>query len=555
MKWKCGFLGMVFLFNLGYGMSREESEFQRFLQNRVGQIAPLLKEANLAYWNAAVTGNESDYARYGEYELKIRTLFSNSEDFHRLKTWKASRQIQDPLLSRQLDLLFLAYLPNQIPPDLLKSIVELSTQLENRFSTFRGQIDGIFVTANQIDSILKTEKDPLRRKSAWLASKQVGEAIASDLVRLVKLRNQAAQRLGFKNYHALSLFASEQNSEEIEALFNTLRNLTEAPFRKAKGELDSILAQPFGISPKELMPWHYHDPFFQEVPQVLEVNFDPYYASTDITTLAVQFFEGVGLPVNSILDRSDLYEKPGKNPHAFCTHIDREGDVRILCNLKNTERWMGTLLHELGHAVYEVHLDFTLPFLLREPAHAFVTEGIAMFFERLSQDAEWMKDMLGLSPETYQTIEKPSARYLRFQHLIFARWAMVMFAFEKALYENPDQDLNALWWDLVEAYQGLQKPPDRNAPDWASKIHFVIAPCYYHNYLLGELFASQLHHEIRMQVLGREGTSYVHCQKVGEFLKTRIFQHGTRYKWNSLIQIATEEPLNPTYFVEECIEK
>ena len=33
--------------------------------------------------------------------------------------------------------------------------------------------------------------------------------------------------------------------------------------------------------------------------------------------------------------------------------------------------------------------------------------------------------------------------------------------------------------------------PERSAePDWASKPHFVIAPVYYHNYMLGELFAS-----------------------------------------------------------------
>ena len=50
--------------------------------------------------------------------------------------------------------------------------------------------------------------------------------------------------------------------------------------------------------------------------------------------------------------RSDLYEKPGKSPHAFCTDIDREGDVRVLANIVPNEYWMGTMLHELGHSVY-----------------------------------------------------------------------------------------------------------------------------------------------------------------------------------------------------------
>ena len=37
----------------------------------------------------------------------------------------------------------------------------------------------------------------------------------------------------------------------------------------------------------------------------------------------------------------------------------------------------------------------------------------------------------------------------RREQLIFARWTMVMLHFEKALYEDPDQDLNRLWWDDV----------------------------------------------------------------------------------------------------------
>ena len=49
---------------------------------------------------------------------------------------------------------------------------------------------------------------------------------------------------------------------------------------------------------------------------------------------------------------SDLYEKKGKSPHAFCTDIDREGDVRVLANIVPNEYWMGTMLHELGHSVY-----------------------------------------------------------------------------------------------------------------------------------------------------------------------------------------------------------
>ena len=43
--------------------------------------------------------------------------------------------------------------------------------------------------------------------------------------------------------------------------------------------------------------------------------------------------------------------------------------------------------------------------------------------------------------------------------------AQVMLRFEKDLYANPEKDLDALWWRLVERYQGIKRPavPFRSA--------------------------------------------------------------------------------------------
>ena len=90
-----------------------------------------------------------------------------------------------------------------------------------------------------------------------------------------------------------------------------------------------------------MSPWHYHDPFFQEPPAVFDVDLDAAYARADILKLCRDFYAGIGLPIDDVIARSDLYEKPGKSPHAFCTDIDREGDVRVLANIVPNEYWMG----------------------------------------------------------------------------------------------------------------------------------------------------------------------------------------------------------------------
>ena len=52
----------------------------------------------------------------------------------------------------------------------------------------------------------------------------------------------------------------------------------------------------------------------------------------------------------------------------------------------------------------------------------------------------------------------------RNQLLIFSRWCQVMLRFEKGMYADPQQDLNKLWWDLVEKYQLLNARQGATSP-------------------------------------------------------------------------------------------
>ncbi|MEA3224895.1 MAG: M2 family metallopeptidase, partial [Planctomycetota bacterium] len=466
-------------------------------------------------------------------------------------------KVKDPRLTRQLDKLYYAYLQNQIEPGLLERIVDADTKVQEKYNNFRGTMEGEKVTNSEVYTILTTEKNVRKRELAWKASKQVGNAIIDDFLQLVKLRNETVRKLGFDNYHTLSIVTGEQSVQELDAIFYELHELTTEPFARLKEELDVILADGYGIAPEDLMPWHYHDPFFQRTPLVYDQDLDFYYKDKDVKELSQEFYAGVGLPVDDILARSDLYDRENKYPHAFSHDLNRKGDVRILCNLQNTERWMETILHELGHAVYSKYHDQDEPWLLREPAHSFTTEAIAMFFGRLSRNAAWMQEMFDLSDDERAEVEQVSEKYLRFQQVLFARWAMVMYNFEKQLYADPDQDLNNLWWDLVEKYQFIKRPPGSADAGWASKLHFTTAPCYYHNYMLGELLASQLHHHIVHKVYKLDSdndVSYVGDKALGDYLHREVLGPGARYHWNDMIERATGEPLTPKYFVEQFVE-
>jgi peptidyl-dipeptidase A len=535
-----------------------EQQFTLFLQEHTKKVEPLYEKLSLAYWNAAATGAKKEYEKYTDCDIEMRQLLSNRDNFEKLKTWKESGQVQDPLLARQLTLIYNDFLENQIDDTLRNRLARDAAALEETFNTHRGTIDGKEYSDNALLDILKTSTDSAARRNAWEAQKSVGEAVAERLVDLVKLRNKAARQLGFRNYYSMKCRILEQDPEDIARIFDELATLTDDSYQKAKTEIDAALSARYKIKPEEMRPWHYQDFFFQGAPDLGAVSLDAYFKDKDIKQIALSFYGALGFPVKEILDRSDLYEREGKYQHAQELNIDKKGDVRIMVNLKNDAYWMGTLLHELGHAIYDVSVDPNLPFRLREPAHTFTTEAVAQMFEQVVNNPAWLKHYLDLKDDDLKAIADNLSRNRRYEQLIFCRWSEVMVHFERELYEDPDRDLNTLWWDLVERYQNVKRPEGRDKPDWASKIHFTTSPVYYHNYMLGQLMAAQMLHTMAADIL-REGKpqdiTFIGHPELGQYLKEQIFAPGARFRWDKLIEKATGEPLTSKYFSEMFVRE
>ena len=128
------------------------------------------------------------------------------------------------------------------------------------------------------------------------------------------------------------------------------------------------------------------------------------------------------------------------------------------------------------------------------------------------------------------------ARCARNQLLIFSRWCQVMLRFEKACTRTrpgPEQALVGPGRE-VPADAPARRP---HAPDYASKIHIVSAPAYYHNYMMGELFAVPGPRRDRRDVLHGVDPSkavYVGKKAVGDFMKKKVFDPGRSLSWNEL---------------------
>lgn len=526
---------------------------REFIDAHVKKIRPLEIRSNLTWWDANTTGKDSAFAAKVEAQNELDAALADPRAFATLKELKAAT-ISDPIVRRQIELLYLTYLGKQVDKGLLQRMTSKANDIEKQFNVFRAEVNGEEKTDSQVRKILASSNDSNLRRAAWEASKQVGANVELSLKELVLLRNQSARQLGYRDFHHMSLALNEQDQGEVLKLFDELDQLTRGPFLEMKREIDQRLAAGYGIAMEDLRPWHYHDPFFQEPPNVYETDLDAVFAETDVLRVCREFYDGIGLPIEDVLKRSDLYEKPGKSPHAFCADIDRNGDVRVLANVVPNEYWMTTMLHELGHAVYSSkYIPPEVPYLVRTDAHILTTEGVAMMFERFSGDASWLEAFNVDVPDA-AAFNETARRMRRNKLLIFSRWCQVMFRFEMAMYQDPAQDLNRLWWELVQEYQGITPPEGRDAADYASKIHVVSAPAYYHNYMMGELFACQLHAAIVRDVLKKENpatVSYHSDPRVGKFLRKEVFRHGRTLHWNEMTRRATGQPLNAAAFAAE----
>ncbi len=529
------------------------ADIRALVNDRVEPISNLNRAINLATWHADTTGDSEQRRTATEAKKRLAQLLSDPNDYRVLREAEQAHSGQagtpdrvDPLLAREVAVLTRMYARNQMTPEEIAEQTDLQAEITDIFVHFRADLDGRSASENDINQVLAEERDSLRRRKAWEASKQIGREAAPKVVELVEARNRAARRMGYRGYYSMSLAHDELDEAWLFALVDSLAAKTDALFESEKARLDRSLAAKFAVEPEQIGPWHYSDPFFQRAPADGSVDLDPVFRGRDLPALARRFYDGIGMDVGDVLSRSDLYERPGKYQHAYCEDMDRNGDIRVICNLRDNHDWMSTLLHELGHGVYFKYIDPRLPYLLREHAHLLTTEAVAMVMGNQTYDARWLTEIVGVDAARARELEAAAARASALESLIFIRWCLVMVNFERALYANPRGNLNALWWEMVSRYQLVRPPAGRDEPDWAAKIHMALYPVYYQNYMLGQLLSVQ----IQSAIARRFGTkSLTGMPEAGRWLIDSVLGPGTKWHWNEMIQLSTGSGLSEQPFV------
>ena len=521
-------------------------DFTTFCQTFLPQIEKKFLQVNLATWILETKSSTDAADLKASLDAELKILLSDPQIYEKLREYEKKKIVSEPLLKRQLNVLIRHFEQNQIDANLLEEISKKEAALTQAYSQFRGDVLGEKVSENDIRKVLKAEKDIEKRKLYWEASKQIGKTLAPLILELVDLRNTAAKKLGYSDYFSMQLSLQEVDKTQLLQIFSTLAEKSDKAYSQMLSEVESYLADKFKCHKNDLGPWSWSEPFGQEDP-VESIELDFIVKDVDIVAQTTAFYDHMGFDVRPILEKSDMYERADKCPHAFCISIDRKSDVRTLNNVTESMKWLETVLHEYGHAIYDVSIDRSLPFILREPPHMITTEAMALLAGRQAYLPQTLELLVGKEKNQNHLFAK-AEKSLKRRQLIFSRFVMVMTEFESSMYENPKQDLNQLWWDLVEKYQKIKRPKNRDlCHDFACKYHIGLAPVYYFSYLLGELFASSIQKTIKTKF----GINHIASLEAGLFLKETLFHPGNCFSWDELVIRVTGKELTFADWLEE----
>ncbi|NGX56446.1 MAG: hypothetical protein K1060chlam5_00689 [Candidatus Anoxychlamydiales bacterium] len=517
------------------------------------QIQEFLKEierkeemSTKAFWLLETTGSKDAAFLAASLDSEIKILFSNKELYQILQDMNKN-EIDDPIVKRQVEILINSFKGNMLPKDLLQKISNKESELSQLYANFRAKIDKKEVSENEIREILSNEKDVEKRKKAYFASKEIGDILAPHIIEVVKLRNKAAKTLGYKNYFEMSLDIQEISKEKLFKTFDEISNKTKNTYDKMITKVFEKLAEKYNVKIDEIGPWAFKDPFSQMDP-LEEDSLKDIFKDKDILEISKKYYEKMGFNIDALIKDSDLFERENKNQHAFCIAINRRGDVRTLNNIKPNIRWQETLLHEFGHALYYLYIDKDLPWVLIDVPHTLNTEAIAMFMGRQAYEPSFLKEFLNVADENLLNEMKEG---MKRRQLIFSRSAFLITEFEKNMYENPDQNLNILWWDLVEKHQKIKRPDNReNKNDWASKYHVGLAPVYYYAYMYGEVYASSLNKRLKEVT----NSNVIWNEEAAKYLIDKIFKVGAKYRWDKAIEVSQDSIFSINAWVEDVTQ-
>lgn len=383
-----------------------------------------------------------------------------------------------------------------------------------------------------------------RGVETWRRARQASDfaSFAPALAQLVALNRQVAEHVGYAGspYDALlDEYEPGMTAQRVAALFGPLRDETLAVLRR-----------------------------IQASPAVDTTILDGAWDEAGQWDFGLRVLRDMGYEFDA--GRQD------KSTHPFTQSVGPPFDVRVTTRVEPSllTSALFSSIHEGGHALYELGFD---PALARTPLANAPSLGMHESQSRLWENfvgrsrAFWdhyFPVLAAAFPRQlhaddtdrfYRAVNRvePSLIRIEADEVTYNLHIILRFELERALVEGDlaVADLPAAWNEKMRAYLGMTPPTD--ALGVLQDIHWGSGGIgYFPTYTLGNLVGAQLYYSLHDRYPDFDGrVASGDLRFILDWLRDKVHVHGRTYPTAALVERATGQPLDPTFFSRYLNEK
>ncbi|WMJ75918.1 MULTISPECIES: M3 family oligoendopeptidase [unclassified Sedimentibacter] len=483
---KAKYTELIELFNRSNSSDEQYEYVQKInkLQKDVETMAQLVMIRN------SINTSDEFYDRENEYIDMI------SPKLHglRVEFYKAllNSKFKDDLKEKTKPQLFtLAEIEIRTFSDEVVPLMQEENKLVSEYSKLvsSAQIsyDGKLLNLSQLQPYMESTNRATRKEASekWSSFFMENES-KFDIIydKMVKVRNEIAHKLGFKNFVELGYLRmgrSDYNAHDV------------ADFRDHV--LKYIVPISNGLREKQRIRIGVDKLKYYDIPlNFMTGNPAPKGNKEWIMTRAKKMYEELspetGEFINMMLERDlfDLETKPNKQAGGYCTFLHNFKSPFIFANFNGTQDDVTVVTHEAGHAFQTYESRF-----LDSPEFGFPTseacEIHSMSMEFITWP--WMKLFFKDATDKFKFFHLADS-------LMFIPYGVTVDEFQHVIYENPDMtpdERKKAWRDIEKKYTPYKDYDDNRFLDkgtfWFKQGHIFNGPFYYIDYTLAQICAYQ----------------------------------------------------------------
>lgn len=375
--------------------------------------------------------------------------------------------------------------PEIIP--LLQEENKLSTEYSKLLASAEIEFQGEIYNLTGLGKFAQSTDREIRQEVSRLTADFFQENL-EDLDRIydemVKLRDQMAKKLGFKDFVDMGyarMNRLDYNREDVEVYRKeVLQHMV--PLVE---EIYDRQAQRLGLDSLKFYDLSLNFP---------SGNAQPKGSSAEIIAKAGKMYSELSPETHEFFDfmmkheLMDLETKAGKQGGGYCTYIPDYKSPFIFANFNGTSADVDVLTHEAGHAfqVYESRW-------IQEPELVWPTHESCEIHSMSMEFIAW--------PWMELFFEEATNKY-KYSHLtstaIFLPYGVLVDHFQHEVYEHPEmspRERRAKWRELEKMYNPWKDYDGNdfmeNGGFWMRQSHIFTAPFYYIDYTLAQVCALQ----------------------------------------------------------------